>query len=282
MIGLLGDVTFGLITYFTGVSQEQTANYASLERIGQKPLLQFTGFGADTYKLDMLFHARFCDPQAEIDKLKGMLSSKKSGGLVLTNGTHAGWFVCDSISITSTQMTTDGNLVQATVSVSLTESPPLPIGETNGDISHPANAIGDKPKLTDDGKGMTIAKALSTARTAMSAVNRGIAFANALKSGNPSRVLGQMPGLANDAVKAANALGIDTSGISSEDLKYVANMSKSGIEMVNISNIAQNMNPSNIEQGIQAMHGSMQTANSYMSGVSPWYAKNIANAVARK
>jgi hypothetical protein len=91
-----------------------------------------------------------------------------------------------------------------------------------------------------------------------------------------------MPGLANDAVKAANALGIDTSGISSEDLKYVANMSKSGIEMVNISNIAQNMNPSNIEQGIQAMHGSMQTANSYMSGVSPWYAKNIANAVARK
>jgi hypothetical protein len=178
-------------------------------------------------------------------------------------------------------MTTDGNLVQATVSVSLTESPPLPMGETNGDISHPVNAIGDKPKLTDDGKGMTIAKALGTARTAMSAVSRGIAFANALKSGNPSRVLGQMPGLANDAVKAANALGIDTSGISSEDLKYVNNMSRSATEMYNISNVAKNMNSSNIEQGLQAMGGSMQTANSYMSGVSPWYSENIAKAVAR-
>jgi phage protein U len=281
MIGLFGDVTFGLITYFSGVSQEQTANYASLERIGQKPLLQFTGFGADTYKLDMLFHVRFCNPQAEIDKLRGMLASKKSGGLVLTNGTHVGWFVCNSISITSTQMTTDGNLVQATVSVSLTESPPLPIGETNGDISHPANAIGDKLKLTDDGKGMTIAKALSTARTAMSAVNRGIAFAKALKSGNPTRVLGQMPGLANDAVKAANALGIDTSAISADDLKYVNNMSRSSIEMVNISNVAKTMNASNIEQGIQAMEGSMQTAHGYMSSVSPWYSENIAKAVAR-
>jgi phage protein U len=281
MIGLFGDVTFGLITYFSGVSQEQTANYASLERIGQKPLLQFTGFGADTYKLDMLFHARFCDPQAEIDKLRGMLASKKSGGLVLINGAHAGWFVCTSISITSTQMTTDGNLVQATVAVSLTESPPLTIGDTDGDVSHPANAISDKLKLTDDGKGMTISKALSTARSAMGAVNSGIAFANALKSGNPSRVLGQMSGLANNAVKAANALGIDTSGISASDLQYVNSMSKSSIEMVNISNVAKNMNASNIEQGIQAMEGSMQTAHGYMSSVSPWYSENIAKAVAR-
>jgi hypothetical protein len=91
-----------------------------------------------------------------------------------------------------------------------------------------------------------------------------------------------MSGLANDAVKAANALGIDTSGITTEDLKYVTNMSKSGIEMVNISNIAKNMNSSNIEQGIQAMDCSMQTANGYMSSVSPWYAENISNAVARK
>jgi phage-related minor tail protein len=116
----------------------------------------------------------------------------------------------------------------------------------------------------------------------MSAVNRGIAFANALKSGNPSRVLGQMSGLANDAVKAANALGIDTSGISSDDLKYVANLSKSGQEMYNISNVAKNMNASNIEQGLQAMGGSMQAANDYMSSVSPWYSENISNAVARK
>jgi hypothetical protein len=90
-----------------------------------------------------------------------------------------------------------------------------------------------------------------------------------------------MPGLANDAVKAANALGIDTSGISADDLKYVNNMSRSATEMYNISNVAKNMNSSNIEQGIQAMEGSMQNANGYMSSVSPWYSENIANAVER-
>jgi hypothetical protein len=42
------------------------------------------------------------------------------------------------------------------------------------------------------------------------------------------------------------------------------------------------MNASNIEQGIQAMEGSMQNANDYMSSVSPWYSENISNAVARK
>jgi hypothetical protein len=59
-------------------------------------------------------------------------------------------------------------------------------------------------------------------------------------------------------------------------------MSRSSIEMVNISNVARNMNASNIEQGIQAMEGSMQNANGYMSSVSPWYSENISNAVARK
>lgn len=282
MIALFSDVTFSLITYFTGVSNEYSANYASIERIGKKPLLQLTGFSADTYTLEMLFNAQFCDPQAEINKLKGILSSGQSGSLILSNGTFAGTFVCESLSVTSTQMTITGELVQATVTAKLKESPSLPMGDTATDIAkHPADKLSDKPKLTDDGKGMTIAKALATARTAMTSVNKAIQMGKALQSGNPLRVLGQMPALASGALKAADAFGVALP-FDQSDLKDISNITKASSNMIQIGQLAQGANINNLPNSLQAMQNLYGDADKYASASSTWWSTNIARAVARQ
>ena len=41
MFAQLGDIEFELITYFNGMNESQSYNYAQHERINQKPVLQF-------------------------------------------------------------------------------------------------------------------------------------------------------------------------------------------------------------------------------------------------
>lgn len=280
MIGLYADVPFALTTYFEGVEQQYQANYAEIARIGQKPLLQFTGHALDTFSLDMLFHVEFCTPQDEIDKLISLKDAREAGGLVLDNGRHAGYFVITTLDVVATQVTPKGDLVQATVKVQLKEAPPA--NNTNTAIKHPASAIGSKPKnILAGGDGFSISKAISTGKTALQSVQRGIAFAKALKSGNPIRALGMMPSVAKQALAGANALGIDLP-VTGDDIKYLGNISKSGSDMLNIGNLAQGANASNLADRLTAMQGHVDSANKNLSAASPLYANAIANTVARK
>ena len=43
MFAQLGNIQFELITYFNGIKESSSYNYAQHERINQKPLLQYLG-----------------------------------------------------------------------------------------------------------------------------------------------------------------------------------------------------------------------------------------------
>lgn len=282
MIGLYADVPFSLITYFEGIEQAYEAKYAEITRIGQKPLLQFTGYALDTFSLEMLFHVEFSNPQDEIDKLISLKDSRSAGALVLDNGRHAGWFVLTNLSVVATQTTPDGTLVQAAVKCELKEAPPADNADNNlTGIKHPAAAISSKMKdVLHGGTAFSISKAIATGKTALQSVQRGMAFANALKSGNPLRALGMMPSVAKSALSGASALGIDIP-VTADDIKYLGNLTKTTSSFINIGNLAQGANVSNLVDRLGEMQNHVDIAHLNLKAASPFYANNIAKTVAR-
>ena len=70
MFALLGDVQFDLITYFDGFESQFGADYAEHPLIEGKPRLQFVGDKLDEIRIQLAFHLHYCDPEAELAKLK--------------------------------------------------------------------------------------------------------------------------------------------------------------------------------------------------------------------
>ncbi len=70
MFAQLGDIKFELITYFNGLNETVSYNYAQHERIENKPILQFLGKNLQEEDIKLNFHRSFCVPEDEIKKLK--------------------------------------------------------------------------------------------------------------------------------------------------------------------------------------------------------------------
>ena len=72
MFAQLGDIEFELITYFSGLNESNTFNYAQHERINNKPILQYLGQDLQEQDIKLNFHASFCVPEDELKKLKNV------------------------------------------------------------------------------------------------------------------------------------------------------------------------------------------------------------------
>ena len=70
MFAQLGEIKFDLITYFNGIEETNSYNYAEHPRINQKPMLQFLGENLQEQSIKLNFHTNFCTPELEIKKLK--------------------------------------------------------------------------------------------------------------------------------------------------------------------------------------------------------------------
>ena len=62
MFAQLGDIQFDLITYFDGINDTITYNYAEHERINNKTLLQFLGENLQEFTIKLNLHSSFCVP----------------------------------------------------------------------------------------------------------------------------------------------------------------------------------------------------------------------------
>jgi hypothetical protein len=70
MYAVLGEIEFDLITYFDGLETQFGSDYAEHALIGRKPRLQFVGEKLDEVRIDLVFHVSYCDPEAELVRLK--------------------------------------------------------------------------------------------------------------------------------------------------------------------------------------------------------------------
>jgi len=118
---LLGEVSFDLITYFEGHELSFGADYAEHALIEGKPRLQFIGDRLDERNWSLVFHAGFCDPEAELQKLRRLIASHGAAPLTFANGDHKGFFVPLEASVGFRQSSRDGTAIWIEASLKLRE-----------------------------------------------------------------------------------------------------------------------------------------------------------------
>lgn len=121
MFAVLGPISFRLITYFEGVSNKIGYDYAEHAVIEGKPRLQWIGDDLQEVDIDLLFHVSYCNPEAELAKLRIAGSMHTALPLVYGSGHYVGMFVVKSIKSTTRQTTGSGALVAITARVTLLE-----------------------------------------------------------------------------------------------------------------------------------------------------------------
>ena len=110
-----------LITYFTGIEETVSYNYAEHERINHKPVLQFMGQNLQEQNIKLNFHNSFCVPEDEIKKLKTVANKAEPLKFIKGNGEYVGVFVLSEIISTTEQTSKEGDLISVQVDLKLRE-----------------------------------------------------------------------------------------------------------------------------------------------------------------
>ncbi len=121
MFAQLGNIVFELITYFDGISDTTSYNYAEHERVNNKTLLQFMGEGLQEYTIKLNLHSSFCVPEDEISKIKDAARTGKPLKFIKGNGEYLGAFVVQQIQKTTEQTSPEGDLIAIQVELQLKE-----------------------------------------------------------------------------------------------------------------------------------------------------------------
>lgn len=121
MFAQLGDIKFELITYFNGLTETVSYNYAEHERIENKSVLQFMGKNLLQENLKLNFHKNFCEPEKELKKLTEVADKAKPLKFIKGNGKYVGVFVIEEIAKTTEQASAQGDLISIQVEIRLKE-----------------------------------------------------------------------------------------------------------------------------------------------------------------
>ena len=121
MFAQLGDIEFELITYFSGLNESNTFNYAQHERINNKPILQYLGQDLQEQDIKLNFHASFCVPENELKKLKNVAKKGEPLKFIKGNGEYVGVFVITEIVSATEQTSEEGDIIYIQVDLKLRE-----------------------------------------------------------------------------------------------------------------------------------------------------------------
>jgi len=121
MFAQLGDIKFELITYFNGLSETISYNYAEHERIENKPIIQYIGQNLREQNIKLNFHRSFCIPEDEIKNLVDVADTAKPLKFIKGNGDYVGVFVIEEIGKTVEQTSPEGDLLSIQVDIRLRE-----------------------------------------------------------------------------------------------------------------------------------------------------------------
>lgn len=121
MFAMLGPISFHLITYFEGVTNKRAWDYAQHDVIEGKPRLQYMGEALEEVTIDLMFHVSYCNPEAELAKLRIAGSMRTALPFIYGSGQYVGMFVIKQIQTTSRQTDSRGGLVAVVAKVTLME-----------------------------------------------------------------------------------------------------------------------------------------------------------------
>lgn len=121
LYAVLGDTELEVIQWLDGFEARFGAEWAEQGLITRKSLIQHTGYRPDEVKIDVLLHAQWCDPGAELARLKERLDKAEPMAFVLGTGEYRGIFVVTDIGTTTRQTDGAGALMALEARITLKE-----------------------------------------------------------------------------------------------------------------------------------------------------------------
>lgn len=124
MYALLGGISLGLFTGPTAHSETEKSTFPKHNVAEGKPVPQDVGDELDTKKLSFFFDEGFCDPLAELARLRSARASRRPLAFVPGDGNYTGArYLIESIDITTKRTTPHGRVTRLEASLSLSECP---------------------------------------------------------------------------------------------------------------------------------------------------------------
>jgi phage protein U len=121
MYATLGSIAFDLPTYFDGLHQARNAEFAEHKVIEGKPKLQFVGDQLGEIDIEIVLHAFYCTPQAELQKLRDALAAHLAMDFSFGNGEYLGKYVLTNVTEDAKDTDSEGRLVSLHVHLTLKE-----------------------------------------------------------------------------------------------------------------------------------------------------------------
>ncbi len=121
MFAVLGDILFEVIGSPETLDSVREYDFAEHRVIESRPRLQWLGNGLERLKLEMMLHASFTDPGAQMSVLRATAAAHRALPLVFGNGGFRGFFVIESLAQRSKQLSASGTPIAITVALSLKE-----------------------------------------------------------------------------------------------------------------------------------------------------------------
>lgn len=122
LYAVLGETELDIIAWLDGFEARFAAEWPEQGLIGRKSLIQHTGFAPDEVRLRVLLHSQWCDPGAELAKLKARLDDAQPLAFVLGTGEYRGRFVLTEVSAVTRQTDGYGALIALEADITLKES----------------------------------------------------------------------------------------------------------------------------------------------------------------
>lgn len=254
MFAILGTIEFTVAGGINGMEQSCSADWAEHSRIQGKPLLEWIGEGLDEINLTIELHPMLGDPAERWRSLRQAKSKHEPLAFVMGSGEYIGPYVITHVSNAIRRATAVGQVVASTVQVSLREY----TGAFTRKVirqglldpaSAGATALGSPGLLSSMTPVPSATQlALSHAKTASNVLRAGKNMYDAVKSGNPSIILGQVPqllGVTAHAIEPLQGLsavagllddGADLSRLGDDVLGSVMG-SRSSLDPVDLGNV---------------------------------------------
>ena len=121
MFAVLGDIQFEVVGSPEAYESAGAYDFAEQKVIESKPQLQWVGDDLERLKFELMWHASFTNPGAQLALMRASAAEHLPQPLVFGNGGFRGFFVIESINVKSQQLSASGAPIAIRVALALKE-----------------------------------------------------------------------------------------------------------------------------------------------------------------
>ena len=121
MFAALGEIQFQVVGSPEAYESFGAYDFAEQKVIESKPQLQWVGDDLERVKFELVWHASFTNPAAQLALLRATAAEHLAQPLVFGNGEFRGFFVIESINVKSQQLSAGGAPIAIRVALALKE-----------------------------------------------------------------------------------------------------------------------------------------------------------------